>query len=310
MPELLESSVVTILPEMRPEQGEPTFASEEYKQLVKRAYRVVGDALADLRAGDLDRLAARLGDTLVTVHVLLSAGTGERPEVLRQLSLDDICPAVAILGRGAGTYETAAWLCDAVAARPAVYHLEITKACSGRRYTVVLTRHMRPATFALEASLRLTQPFRREEGSQALWIDARGRPFTFPSRYRLEPWAHRHGLSLSQSVIYRRIRKNVVAAEAMADPTTYLAMNRRGGSRQGDPTPGAWPTRPSCSSSGAGGAARPCCTPATTTAASDNNGGSQPAAHRRARRHSYQLLPSLPQELPPRARRTARRDGP
>jgi hypothetical protein len=222
---LLASPTVTVLPEMRPLEGLPPFSPDEQQAILRSAYRDVAWAL---RATGGAELGDRLDTVLIALHVLLAVGTGEPPEVLRNLRLDDIRPLAPSAEVHAPTgLARASWLDDVVRSRPTGYCLQLRKLRAHALYDTFVTRRDRHSCFALEASLRITLPFRRADGSDALWVDAQGRHAVFANRARLSKWLDRHGIEVEGEKAFARFRKTVVGAEAMADPATYLATARR-----------------------------------------------------------------------------------
>ena len=226
--ELLVSPTVTILAEMRPMEGMTPFSVDEHRQIVRAAYRDVEASMSHLNAGDIRALESSLTRSVPALHVLLCAGTGEPPEVLRGIALSDIHPLLP----GARTSRSNtgahhAWLMEAVLDRPPSYCVELRKLRAHEMRTTFISREDRYSCYALEASLRITQPFRGRHTSQALWIDPDGRPSVFNQSKRLAKWLAHHRIQVDGKPAYARFRKRVVGAEAMANPAAYLAMARR-----------------------------------------------------------------------------------
>jgi hypothetical protein len=225
---LLASPTVTVLPEMRPKEGLPSFSAEEQRRIIRAAYLDVDAALHLARTGRTAELAHRLGPALTALHVLLSVGSGEPPEVLRNLRLRDIRPLVPAAELHAPTGASrAAWLQEMASGRPSGYCLQLRKLRSHTLYATFVTRRDRHACLALEASLRITGPFRHEGGSDALWVDEHGKHAVFSDRSRLSKWLEMHAIEVDGQKAFARFRKAVVGAEAMTDPAAYLAMARR-----------------------------------------------------------------------------------
>jgi hypothetical protein len=225
---LLASPIVTVLPEMRPVEGLPPFTAEEHRRMIHAAYRDVADGLRLTADGQTERLGQRMPAVLTALHVLLSIGTGEPPEVLRNVRLGDIRPLVPYAEMAAPAHgERAVWLQGVAQSRPSGYCIQLRKHRAHTLYDTFVTRRDRHSCFALEASLSITAPFRIAGGSDALWIEERGRHAVFADRSRLSKWLSSHGIDVDGATAFARFRKAVVGAEAMADPAAYLAMARR-----------------------------------------------------------------------------------
>jgi hypothetical protein len=225
---LLASPTVTVLPEMRPREGLRSFSAGEQRRIIRAAYLDIAAAIDLARTDSRAELAHLLGPALTALHVLFSVGSGEPPEVLRNLRLGDIRPLVpsAELHTPTGA-SRAAWLQEMASGRPSGYCLQLRKLRSHTLYDTFVTRRDRHACFALEASLRITGPFRHDEGSDALWIDEHGNHAVFTDRSRLSKWLEMRAIEVDGEKAFARFRKAVVGAEAMTDPAAYLAMARR-----------------------------------------------------------------------------------
>jgi hypothetical protein len=165
---------------------------------------------------------------LTALHVLLSVGTGEPPEVLREVLLSDIRPLVPTAEMMTpADDERAAWLQGVARSRPSSYYVQLRKNRAHMLYNTLITRRDRHSCFALEASLVITAPFRFLGGSDALWVDTQGRHAVFTGPSRLSKWLSSHGINANGAKAFARFRKVVVGAEAMANPAAYLAMAQR-----------------------------------------------------------------------------------
>ena len=225
---LLASPVVTVLAEMRSVEGLAPFAAEVHRHMIYSAYRDVARGLRLAAKGQIKQLGKDMPTILTALHVLLSIGTGEPPEVLRNVRLSDIRPLVPAAETVAPRHkERAAWLQDVALSRPSGYCVQLRKLRAHTLYDTFVTRRDRHSCFALEASLLLTAPFRIPGGSDAMWVDKLGRHAVFEDRSRLSQWICTHGIDVDGPVAFARFRKTVVGAEAMADPAAYLAMARR-----------------------------------------------------------------------------------
>jgi hypothetical protein len=221
--------------------GEPEFAPQEAERLRDVARGVVKQALADCRDADSPRAPG--ADVIVALHVLLSLGTGEPPEVLRRLEIGDIV-ATAVPGTDDGLHhlDPADRLASLVRRR--VVHswcVRYVKARSAERYQQVYTRRDKQVFGPLSALITLTAGARRATGSSRLWLMDRYGAAVEPCWGRktvsLRAWAARNlsgtdaGGGLSEPVVFRRLRKSVTTAEALADPAGYLRSGRRHGAR-------------------------------------------------------------------------------
>lgn len=225
---LLNSPIVTTLPEMRPMDGLAPFTADEHRRIIQASYRDVVDGLRLAANGQIKHLSQRMPNMLTALHVLLSIGTGEPPEVLRNIMLSDIRPLVpgAEMATPADD-ERSAWLQGVAMSRPSSYYVQLCKNRAHMLYDTFVTRRDRHSCFALEASVAITAPFRLPGGSDALWVDEQGRHAVFTGQSRLSKWLSSHGINADGAHAFARFRKVVVGAEAMANPAAYLAMARR-----------------------------------------------------------------------------------
>ncbi len=225
---LLNSPIVTTLPEMRPVGGLTPFTADEHRRILHAAYRDVVEGLRLAADGQIEHLSRRMPAMLPALHVLLSIGTGEPPEVLREVLLSDIRPLVpAAEMTTPADDERAAWLQGIALSRPSGYYVQFCKERAHMVYNTLVTRRNRHSCFALEASLAITAPFRIPGGSDALWVDEQGRHAWFKDRKGLSSWLKSHGINVDGAKAFARFRKAVVGAEAMASPAAYLAMAQR-----------------------------------------------------------------------------------
>ena len=225
---LLASPIVTVLPEMRPVDGLAPFTPDEHRRMIHAAYNDVADGLRLAADGQTEQLGKRMREILTALHVLLAIGTGEPPEVLRNLLLGDIRPLAPAAAMAAPVGEQrAAWLQKIALSRPSGYCVQLRKLRAHTLYDTFVTRRDRHSCFTLEASLFITAPFRTTEGSDALWIDEHGRHALLERRSALSKWLSGHGIDVDGATAFARFRKAVVGAEAMADPAAYLAMAKR-----------------------------------------------------------------------------------
>jgi hypothetical protein len=225
---LLNSPIVTTIPEMRPVGGLAPFTADEHRRILHAAYRDVVDGLRLVADGQIEHLSRRMPAILPALHVLLSIGTGEPPEVLRKVLLGDIWPLVpAAEMTTPADDERAAWLQGIALSRPSGFYVQLRKNRAHTLYNTLVTRRNRHSCFALEASLAITAPFRIPGGSNALWVDEQGRHAWFQDLKSLSSWLKSHGINVDGAKAFARFRKAVVGAEAMASPAAYLAMAQR-----------------------------------------------------------------------------------
>jgi hypothetical protein len=205
------------LSHLRPQVAEEPFTTDELAALVTVAGGIVKEALDEHR----EQPGAFRGPTvrqMVALHVLLSAATGEPPEVLRRLTIHDVTATYRRAGNGKDRLH-------AVAVR-------YTKTRSGNSYTVAYTSRHPDARAAYEAVLELTASARAAGDFDTLWAmtgpgdEARhcNRDGRFGLRHLLRTV---EGLDLSEPQVYRRIRKTVTTAEALEDPARYFRVGRR-----------------------------------------------------------------------------------
>ena len=225
---LLLSPITTTVPQMQSSGGRAPFTVDEHRQIRHAAYSDVADGLRLANEGQTEQLAKRMGKIIPALHVLLSIGTGEPPEVLREIHLGDIRPLVPAAAMAAPVDDQrAAWLEQIALTRPSGYCLQLFKARADELYDIFVTRRNRHSCFALEASLFITAPFRIPGGSEAMWIDKHGRHAHFRYSYSLSKWLRGHSIAVDGAAAFARFRKTVVGAEAMAGPAAYLAMAKR-----------------------------------------------------------------------------------
>jgi hypothetical protein len=162
-------------------------------------------------------------------------GTGEPPEVLRRLDVADVI-ATAIPGAGddLGHLDPGGRLATLVRRRAVQsWCVRYVKARSAECYQQVYTRRDKQVVGPLSALVTLTAAARQATGSSRLWLMDRDGTAVEPCWGRkavsLRTWTARHlpGAGLSEPVVFRRLRKTVTTAEALADPAAYLRSGRR-----------------------------------------------------------------------------------
>lgn len=213
--------------------GPAEYSTWERRQFIRAAKPLATDALT--RSQKTGYLGPSC-DELVALAVLLGFGTGEPPEVLRGLHLSDITAIQddptdrrsvdeLATGRGADTYL-----------------VRYTKRRAGTVYEDVIRRQQRLAHWSLTTLLAITAPCRRKLDSDILWLWAprRRRPepisqVPWNSQWELRKWTDRHisGSTddirpvISEPITYARLRKTLIAREAIDNPARYLRTDRR-----------------------------------------------------------------------------------
>ncbi|MFR9779245.1 hypothetical protein ACL02O_24710 [Micromonospora sp. MS34] len=210
-----------------PTEGLPAFAPAEVRRLRGQAHRVVHAALT---SNETNPSAC----VIVALHILLSLATGEPPEVLRALTLNNIVATAAAEHDTAVARMTHAERLTWLAERDLVeqYAITYTKNRAGATYQEVYTRRDRAAHRALTNSLRLTAGLRRKSDQLRLWImkkpDGRVTEAAWNTRrFTLRHWLASAGLEVHGLPNFSRFRKVVTAREALANPARYLRTGRR-----------------------------------------------------------------------------------
>lgn len=208
--------------------GVPAFTPEEVRAMRGHAHRLVHSAIT--RDDPYPRT-----EVLVALHVLLSLATGEPPEVLRPLVLDDISATTSPDYDAAVARMTHADRLTWLAQRDLVEEYAVTynKNRAAESYQEVYRRRDHAPHRALTRSLQLTAELRRPSGLPNLWITraaAGNQPtaatWDSPS-YSLRGWLRRAGLDVTKPYLFSRFRKVVTAREALANPARYLSSGRR-----------------------------------------------------------------------------------
>ncbi|TDK23516.1 hypothetical protein E2F48_16125 [Arthrobacter crusticola] len=215
-------------------EGLPAFSPGEARGMRSHAHRLVYSHLrlwADGKPGP-----APPPPVLVAAHVLLSLATGEPPEVIRALQVDDIKatasaehdPAV----EGMTPAARLAWLAERNLVEQ--YGITWTKNRARETYQDVYTRHDHAVHRALTAIIRLTTGTRERSGLPALWqreqVNGRITEPTWNTKpLGLRRWIDGTGVKVSEPQVWARFRKTVVADEVLANPRRYLDSGRRHG---------------------------------------------------------------------------------
>ncbi|WP_143740745.1 hypothetical protein [Microbacterium sp. SZ1] len=166
-------------------------------------------------------------DVLVALHVLLSVATGQPPEVLRVLTVDDVVASTTD-PRGADM-DTAVLAASGLATSYAVTIFKL------RAHSVdeeVYTRkHDRRVVSLFDDLISRTNTLRQQSGLRSLWL-TRGRTGEIErhdwSRPRLSTWLFRHVEEpVSRNHDWRRIRKSAIAKDVMDNTDTFLELQHR-----------------------------------------------------------------------------------
>lgn len=166
-------------------------------------------------------------DVMIAFHAALCISTGEPPDVLRALTIDDVSATSAdVRSVGMGTEQiAAARLADS-------YTVVLRKNRAHIVEEVTWTREREPVTVRyIDALIELGSPLRLLTGTRSLWVmrDARGRVKVAPwGRLNLDKWIGRHvDQAISAPRVPGRFRKSAIAAEIIADPARHLRTQRR-----------------------------------------------------------------------------------
>ena len=223
----LEST--TRLPHIR-RPGDPEFPSDEIRAIRGAAHRLVYSALQRQASNPQ---AGPDSDVVVALHILWSLGTGEPPEVIRGVLIDDIIASTTPEHDQSSTEMNHTERLTHLANLDAVTEYAVTfhKARTGERYQRVFPRSQHAAFRAITATIRLGQYARAEVGTNALWVTRYrgGVERTHWSRPPLPAWIRRYvpQRQISEPLVYRRFRKTVTTREALTDPVGYLRDGRR-----------------------------------------------------------------------------------
>lgn len=218
------------LPHIR-RPGEPAYSPKEIRAIRGEAHRQVYRALLAHRKGQPPALAP---DLTVALHVLWSLSTGEPPEVVRGVTLDDIeatagAEADAVT-RDMSRIERLHYLAERDLVE--TFAVRFFKARTGERYQCLFDRAQKSQHRAIVATILLGQSSRIRLGNSALWVTDypnRGTSRTIWTMAKLSTWVARYlpTKEISQPVNFRRLRKTLTTREALADPVRYLRDGRR-----------------------------------------------------------------------------------
>nr|WP_314841387.1 hypothetical protein [uncultured Microbacterium sp.] len=168
-----------------------------------------------------------VADVIIAFHIALCISTGEPPEVLRILTLDDIAATSSDpRSEGMSSEQIAnGRLADS-------YTVKLRKNRAHIVEDVTWTRRKHPTTVRyLDALIALGEPLRRQTRERSLWMieDKWGAPIPAPwKKLKLTKWIRwyvRGEISLPHHT--GRFRKSAIAAEIIAEPAGHLRTQRR-----------------------------------------------------------------------------------
>lgn len=209
-------------------EGLAPLSPDEAREWRRWAYLKVRSSLAlpDRGVTDIDVQSA--------THTLLSLSTGEPPEVLRTLTVDDIeattLPDVEADLAPMPSHERLAYLAE----NDLIESLRVryTKNRAHETYDEVYTRRDSAPFKAFRWAVMLNAQARTESYESSLMLMKTATGVVRQPPWRREPYyltaiARRNGLSLTGPGRWSRMRKVVTTREALADPKSYLAQGRR-----------------------------------------------------------------------------------
>ncbi len=210
-------------------EGLPALSKEEAREWRRWAYLKVRSALAQPDRGISDI------DVHTATHVLLSLSTGEPPEVLRALTIDDIEATTTPEVEAALTLMAPSERLAHLAEHDHIERIRVryTKnRAGGEVYDEVYARRDTAPFKAMRWTIMLNASARAESGNPSLILmrDAGGtvrQPPWNRAEYRLASVAERNGVSFTGPNYWARLRKTVTTREALADPRSYLSKGRR-----------------------------------------------------------------------------------
>jgi hypothetical protein len=205
----------------------PAFSPTEVKKLRACAHRVLHRHRATA-AGE------PTADVLAALHTLLSLSTGEPPEVLRRVSVNDVEATAHARHDAAVAGMTPAARLGWLARNNAVdiFAVSYWKGRAHGAKTEVYSRKDRETHRALTQLIAHTSALREESESDLLWLLRRpGGAIKHPDWGNgpagLRKFAERHGIVVSEPAVFSRIRKVVVASEAATDPALFFIRGRQ-----------------------------------------------------------------------------------
>ncbi|WP_147037819.1 hypothetical protein [Microbacterium aerolatum] len=189
--------------------------------------RRIKAAVRSLVRPDGEWTTRAVADVIIAFHVALCISTGEPPEVLRILKLDDITATSSDpRSEGMSTEQIASGrIADS-------YTVTLRKNRAHIVEDVTWTRRKHATTVRyLDALIALGEPLRRQTRERSLWMleNESGMPTPAPwKRLSLTDWFGsyvRGEISLPHHI--GRFRKSAIAAEIIAEPAHYLRTQRR-----------------------------------------------------------------------------------
>ncbi|WP_426996305.1 hypothetical protein [Pseudarthrobacter sp. N5] len=210
--------------------GRSDFSDGELRRLRSAAHRLVFRANLDAQR---EGAPIPTRDVLVALFILLALATGEPPEVLRQLTYDDV---VASAAPGHGVPRNASLehlvrsdIVDAVC-------ITYTKSRSGLKYDEVYNRKLHHALHhAIRGIVTISAAARQQTNERSLWlVESKGEVNQVNwANVSFRQWcdSYVHGERIEGKAQFSRLRKSVVRRELVESPTRYLRDGRRHTSR-------------------------------------------------------------------------------
>ena len=213
--------------------GPAEFSTWERRRIIRAAKVIATDAL---RASQEPSFGGPSRDAIIALAVLLGFGTGEPPEVLRGLHISDITPLQNDPTDERSVDEIAT--CEGADA----YLVRYTKRRAGTVYEDVIRRPQRLAYWSLNTLISVTASSRQQFGTNVLWLWGSQRKHSRPTGevpwtkgWSLRNWVGRHitgptddlNPPITEPINYARLRKTLIAREAVDNPARYLRTDRR-----------------------------------------------------------------------------------
>lgn len=213
-------------------EGLPPLSKEEMRQWRRWAYLKIKNALTQTDCG-LDDV-----DVQIATHVLLSLTTGEPPEVLRAVTVDDIEATASAGMEDSSTMLSASERLAHLAKNDLIEQLRVRyrKNRAHEAYDEIYSRRDSAPFKVFRWALMLNAAARAESGNPSLILmrtvgGVVKQPPWERRAYRLKVIAQRNGLAFSGPNYWARLRKTVTSRESLANPRAYLSSGRRHSAR-------------------------------------------------------------------------------
>lgn len=201
----------------------PGDAMSDFSDAEVEAFKQAADAVRLRHSGDLDRACP---DVLIALHIELSIETGEPPEVLRGITMDDIT-ASTTNPHGADMSMAELAAAGLVSSYTVVLHKGRSRAQEEVMYSIPRERAV---VRVLNEVISRTAPVREAQGFLSLWVTQLSRATALMdwTAHSLHEWIGRHMRpEISQPHDYRRFRKSAIAAEVISNTPIFLTAQRR-----------------------------------------------------------------------------------